>query len=446
MRTSPTILRTTGLATLFLTMLLAGLPHAGATAPAARSAQIAVHTVAGREAVSPATGHLFVLSQDMRSSTAFASAVNMLDARTGRLIHATPVGSFARFLLADDTTRQVFVLKGGLSDSSPHSVALVVLDTRTGAILRAVNLGPGEIQQVRLASRLAQLYVFITPGTVPTGQGPGVLRVLDTKTGATVHVLRLENEDIEFVVDQTASTLFVLNSAGSVARLYNTRTWKEKASVRLEAPQAGMADEAHGLVAIVSGKEHTTITFVSPVTGEVRRTMQLKGSTLVANIVFDDGTDHAFFIGWGDAGKWQRLQDGTAVVGGTDGMVTTVDRASGAVLHAQSVGLAAMRAAVDPSTQHLFVLSLGSIGKSKGRVVINSSLVSVLDTRTGVLLRATKLPLADVLDTTDVVVDGHSGRAYVNAAAGLSQPNSVTLLDTHTGAVVRTVVLPEPVT
>ncbi len=446
------------LATL-LTILGAGVPTADARLSAAPSAQAEPSSLAVAEAVSPATGHLFILSQT-GPPTQHASAVSMLDAHTGKLLHVTPVGHGARSLLVDDTSHHVFMVMGGVFPNETWSepLSVLILDTRTGATLRTIDLGPGALQGGWLAGSLGQFAVAVTPGVAASATGPGVVHILDTKTGATVHTLPFQQGDAEFDVHQATATLFVLNTAGGIVRLFDAHTWQLKATVHLEEPWGGVsgavADEAHGLVAIVTGKQHTTITFVNPATGAVVRTLPLRAPSWIVNLVLDDRSDHLFAVSMGAAAKVEPFTGqsntiaGVKIVGGQEGVVTTVDRARGTVLRSQPVGWLAWRAAVDARTQHLFVLSCGRIGTRTGRVTISSLLVSMLDARTGALVRGTTLPFAPDQEYHDLVVDAQVGRAYVTSVPYMQQGqavyNTVVLLDTRTGAVVRTVVLPEP--
>jgi len=447
--------RPVALAVLLLTMLGAGVPAAAARPTAAPNALTEPTSLAVAAAASPATGHLFILSQDYQTPTQFVSAVSMLDARTGQLVHVTRgVGRYARGLLVDDASHHLFVIMGGVfpNGGASEPLRVLILDTRTGVTQRTVDLGPGALQGTWVAGRLGQLAVALTPGVGASATGPGVIHILDTKTGATVHTLPYPRGDTEFATHQATATLCVVNTTSSTVRLYDTHTWQLKATVHLEQPWASVtgivADEAHGTVAMVTGKQ-TSITFVRAATGAVVRTLQLKNASPIVNLVVDDQTGHLFAISVGTATKQESVTDqSVTIVGGQDGVVTTVDRATGTVLRSQPLGWVAWRAAVDARTQHLFVVSYGRVGTRTGRVTITSTLVNMLDTRTGALIRATTIPFAPDPESHDLVVDAQAGRAYFTSVPYLWQgkevDNTVMLLDTRTGAVVRTVVLPEP--
>jgi hypothetical protein len=404
----------------------------------------------------------------------YASWVSMLDARSGALLRITPVGHRARQLLLDDATHHVLVLAGGAGSERPAPLQLLVLDTATGRLLRTIDLGPGEVQQAALEGQRGWLCAVITPGQASMEISAGVLRIIDTRTGKPVHTLSLNRGDTAFVIAQTAGRLFVLNSAGMV-RIFRTDSWTMIAATRVREPQFGVADEVQGMVAIVTGTQRATIAFLHATTGAVVAAQTVAPAAPIATLVLDNRTDHAFVVGSGTASSWEQATDyGVALLGSQDGAVAIVDRTTGAILSETPVGIGAVRAAVDAKSQHLFVLSFNHVSGSAGRVggyssddvapaavssthtcpgfsriesTVTSTLVSMLATNTGALLRATTIPLTDVLNLADLVVDARVGRAYVNAvggagAQGARHNNTVLLLDTHSGSVVRTVELP----
>ena len=77
---------------------------------------------------------------------------------------------------------------------------------------------------------------------------------------------------------------------------------------------------------------------------------------------------------------------------------------------------------------------------------MGSSLVSVLDTRSGALEAEIRLPATDVLDLAELVLDAKNSRLYVTATGlGYSMVfggNSMTALDTHTGVILSNVDVP----
>ncbi len=79
-------------------------------------------------------------------------------------------------------------------------------------------------------------------------------------------------------------------------------------------------------------------------------------------------------------------------------------------------------------------------------MTISSSRVSMLDTRSGAVVRTTRIPFAPDPEFHDLIVYVQAGRTYLTSFPpdGQQSINTGLLLDTHTGSVVGTVSLPEP--
>ena len=83
-------------------------------------------------AVDPRSGHVFV-------ANSADNTVTMLDARTGRVLRTTVVGSAPEQLQVNPHTAHAFVL-------SADDGSVSVLDTRSGAVLRTLRLGAGPAE------------------------------------------------------------------------------------------------------------------------------------------------------------------------------------------------------------------------------------------------------------------------------------------------------------
>jgi DNA-binding beta-propeller fold protein YncE len=156
-------------------------------------------------------------------------------------------------------------------------------------------------------------------------------------------------------------------------------------------------------------------------TGAVRRTVRVPVPIAVA-VALDAKTSHAFIVSTGNSSEPPY----------TNGVVTTVDMKTGKVLRTVQVGALGAVLAVDPSTDHLFVLSLPPVSK-QGTINVWSARVSMIDTRTGALLRSTTIP-ETVIVASRLAVDSANHRVYVTWAT--TKANSLTVLDSRTNALL----------
>lgn len=120
----------------------------------------------------------------------------------------------------------------------------------------------------------------------------------------------------------------------------------------------------------------------------------------------------------------------------TDGTLSLLNARSGALLRTVAVGLLPLAVAVDEHTARAFVVGPVVPGDGTPPMWARSApagLLSVLDTRTGALVRVT--PVGSGPDA--LVVDGRTARVFVaNSGAG-----TVSVLDVHDGTLLRTIPL-----
>ena len=109
-----------------------------------------------------------------------------------------------------------------------------------------------------------------------------------------------------------------------------------------------------------------------------------------------------------------------------------MDLAGAAVLRTGQVGVVGADLAVDPATHHLFVLSLPPMS-AQGGLDLWAATVSMIDTRTGAVLRATTIP-ETVIVASHLAVDSAHHRVYVSWAT--AQGNSLTVLDSRSDALL----------
>jgi DNA-binding beta-propeller fold protein YncE len=357
-------------------------------------------------AVSPASGHLFAVSGILGQSWA-----SMLDARTGRVLSAVTVPTGTGQILVDDRSGHVFL-------SSRD--ATVMLSTRTGRILAQLTWKSGDADMQTLASRLGFLYVTASSR----------LHQIDSRTGRELRAAPLSSQAFASVaVHEGTGRVFTLDGAGML-RIYNARTlqllWTisihnpPSASTLALAPVLTAAETEHAVI-LISGQTRQVVTMLDAATGAVRRTLQVPVPMGVA-VALDAKTSHAFIVSTGNAGEPPY----------TNGAVTTIDMRTGKLLRTVQVGVAAGRLAVDPSTDHLFVLSLPPVSE-QGSINIWSATVSMIDTQTGAVVRTTTIP-ETVIVASHLAVDTAKHRVYLTWAT--AKGNSLTVLDSRTNALL----------
>lgn len=153
-------------------------------------------------------------------------------------------------------------------------------------------------------------------------------------------------------------------------------------------------------------------------TGAVQRTIAVANAPVAIGV--DQRASHAFVVSLGP------INQGGGPIGA--GQVSVLDTRTGAVVRIVPVGMSPCAVAVAATTGRVFVLNGGA----------NS--VVMLDARSGAILRRTGLGGALCQSAYDlpvtVAVDERTRRVFVASAAGVS------ILDARSGALLRTVRVP----
>jgi DNA-binding beta-propeller fold protein YncE len=371
-----------------------------------RPAHAAPPPTAVSVAISPASGHLFVVSEILGESW-----VSMLDAHTGKVLHAVPVPTGTSQILVDDRSGHAFLCSRD---------ATVMLSTRSGRIVADLTWTSGNADMQALAGRLGFLYVT----------ADSRLHQIDTRTGRELRSVPLSNQPFASVaVHEGTGRVFTLDGAG-VLRIYDARTLQLVQQITVGDPPPAFtlplapvltAAENENTVLLTSGQSRQNLMVLDAATGAELRTVRVPVPIAVA-VALDAKTSRAFVVSTGNAGEPPYA----------NGVVTTIDVKTGTVLQTVEVGVGAAGLAVDPSTDHLFVLSLPPVG-DQGAIDYWSASVSMIDTRTGSLLLTTPIPQT-VLAAARLAVDGADHRVYVSWAT--SQGNSLTVLDSRTNALL----------
>jgi len=157
-------------------------------------------------------------------------AALVFDTRTGARLRAAPLGPGAAQLAVDGRTGAVFAAVYGplrrviVSDAPgllPHPAFIPVaggggrqLDPRTGAVLRTIVTGAATTA-VAIDSRRGRVYVANAGLVDARGRyaGPGVVSVLDERTGAVLRRFAVAAGPLRLAVDERRQRLFVAAGA-----------------------------------------------------------------------------------------------------------------------------------------------------------------------------------------------------------------------------------------
>jgi len=166
-------------------------------------------------AVDERTSHVFVTSNAIPAGGpgGRTGQVDMLNARTGALIHTVQVGVLPYTIATDARSGRVFVANSG-SDS------VSVLDARTGRVLRTVAVGH-DPAAIAVDARAGRVFVANLNGSFPLVPqqnllGPDSVSVLDARDGAVVRTVAVGVDPAAVRVDERTGHVFVLNKGGEV--------------------------------------------------------------------------------------------------------------------------------------------------------------------------------------------------------------------------------------
>jgi len=318
-------------------------------------------------------GRVFVLSAPGLGSPLLRGYVSLLDARSGRLLHTTPVtlGGALGWLAVDRRARRVFVLGfpdylpvGTTPDPMRDAVRVSVLDALSRRLVRALALP-------------------LPPQPLRSGAFVGSPLGVDQRT-KRVFVSRFDGARVS-VLDAASGRLLRTVTLRGRRRATTVTTWDEDAPV---------VDAQAGRVFVVDGAGVS---------------------------VFDAGIGrllHRVVVGWNAPGfpplaVVVDARHGRAfVVARSTGTVGVLDSRSGRVVRLVTVGGRLGGAAVDSSAGRL-VVTIGGAPTQAGTLA-GPGLVGVLDGRSGTLLQTIRVgsgPRA-------VAVDEQTGHTVVVTCGG----------------------------
>ncbi len=242
--------------------------------------------------------------------------------------------------------------------------------------------------------------------------------LLDTRTGAVVRTIPLSQGDaMALAVDEQSG--HVIAAGAGVAVLDARRAAIVRAAPASLFPLGMVVDERAGHAFILNGRAFGGhVVMLDTGTGRVRHTAVVSSEDSALAGAVDTRTARAF------------------VTSLTDDSVSVLDTQTGVVVATVLVARSPRAVAVDERRGRVFVASSGVASGGSG--------LNVLDARTGTVLRIQPLttsPLALAVDAlTGRVFLVNGARDAYGAALGIS---SISTLDAQSGAILRTVPIPE---
>jgi len=334
-----------------------------------------------------------------------------LDTHTGDILSTITLGSGFISDMAVATGRgYAFVLSRASRNLGRMDLSTV--DTRTGALLRTVTV-PVTSKAVAVDGQTEHLFVVSMGAQKGDGTplGPGNVRLLDARSGALIRVARVGLQPWAVAVDHATHRVFVANYRSHTVSVLDVDTGRVVRTALVgKGPVAVATDDVTGRV-FVANEDSGTVSMLDARTGVVLGTI----TTGSPNAIAVDAR----------AGR-------IVVTNGGLGTVDVIDAKSGAIVNTVTVGGSPMDVAIDNRTgrafvtdtqahRALFVLLRPVVG---GRLSWagenNDDGVSVIDTRSGTLLRTVRVGAA-----AGVAVDRQTGHAFVVSPGS----NSVSMLD-----------------
>ncbi len=306
---------------------------------------------------------------------------------------------------------------------SPTNSRVFVLDVRTATLARTLT-APGStfpLFRARLAPETADGRIFLTDGATPQHL---YAAVEEGSQALPLAALPLAGFDTYLAVDAAAHRLFALSDAPPEGRLdiYDTRTQLPLPSTSLRwgntpTNSVGVSDDTVPLAVdtpdarVVAGHlGRPAVSIFDAVSGRIVATAPLDPSSPagVSNAAPSIAVDARFHRAYAS------LSD--------TGTVTTIDVSRDRALRTVQVGAAPTTPLVDERTGRVIVASLGA--------------VSVLDARSGALVRTTSS--TQTINHYPVAIDERSGAVYVAGFNG----HTVDVFDGVSGRLRRSAPVP----
>lgn len=388
-------------------------------------------------AVDPRLQRLYVTTAGNRGP----EHVRIFASATGATLRDIVVGQPGAFLTStllamDGSHGRAVVAVTNFKNGGTDPTALLLLDARSAAVLRTTAL-PFDDRVLSLTVAGAARRVFVSGDDyLVLGRGQqGTVVMADEDTGAILRTMPLGFAPRVLGVDERRGHVFASNGDNNLA-MYDARTGALLRTTVVKGPISGaVVDEGLGRIVVTSdsfaaGVGHVSL-FDTATDLLTRRVDVALSSTVVA---LDRRTDRVFLSSVGGIEPRGETPD--------PGTVTALDARTGVVLRVTKVGRRPAATAVDERAGRVFIANE------------RSGSVAVFDSRSGALLRTVATgpsPSAVAADErSGRVFVVNAGRLVPNRRYPDMGPpelavgaGSVSVLDARTGAVLRTVDLRE---
>ena len=331
---------------------------------------------------------------------------------TGPLVWTVALDGFPQSIVVDAQTHRAFITTMPLGVGA-DGTRMSVLDTDTGAILRRMVVGGSGYSPAAVDERAGRVFVA---ASVQVRSGPGVtgiVRVLDARSGDLVRTVTLGLFPQGVAVNERTGRAFVtsvgVGGAGLVGVL-DTRTGRLLRTVDVGmGPQAQVVLDARRERVFVPVYNRTGNGHVSVLDARSGRPLYtFAADTVPVRVAVDTRTGHAFVADESSIG------------------LRVYDTRNGHLVRTILTGHHPGVPVVDEQTERAFVSTAAAI--------------SMLDTRSGAVLRSVAVGRYPGPPAVDV----RSGRVFV--ATNAAQAASVSVLDARTGALIRRTVVPGAIT
>jgi len=324
------------------------------------------------------------------------------------MLHRTEIGEFPEAVVVSARFGRAFVVhQDGATD---------VLNTMTGASIGTVRVGRFGYGQDDVAIAEREGHVFIaTAGTIQRGT---TVSMLDARTGRVIRTVTVGLNPHSVVVDERQGEVFVAKTGGVSVLDARTGAVIRTIGIGLGVPVTEVAMDGR--------TEHL---FVATEGVDVHGLVPITGGTGAVSVVDarDGRVIRTVVVGRAPSAMAVDTRAGRLYVVSTiDRRVDVLDTSTGTIVHRTAIGGVPQAVAVEGRSGHIFVGTAGFMDKW-GRFTSPSSVV-ILDARNGTIARVDTLGLSPIWQ---VVVDERRDRAYVVG-------NITTVVDTRTGVVLRT--------
>ncbi len=213
------------------------------------------------------------------TTSAFVSTITILDARRAVVVKAVSRPGRVRDVAVDEPGGRVFVLTDG---NAAANGAVSALDAASGALLYAVPVGssPVALAIARQAGRL----LVVNQGQPHAFMAAGTVSVLDARTGRLVRRVPVGPRPMGIVVDERTGRAFISNNVGGTISVFDTRAGLLLATRAVgPAPDAMAVDQQAGHL-FVADVEANTVSMLDARTGSVLRTVRVGIRPLVVAV------------------------------------------------------------------------------------------------------------------------------------------------------------------